>query len=82
MERFVATPDEKRARLDQQGISRDMLPDPLPEPIVTRGTQDVYIIAHIAISYCPWCGTKLPEFSIEKAREAGANIIDFSQNSD
>jgi hypothetical protein len=74
MANSVATLEEKRANLDELGISRDQFPDPLPEPIVCRGDQGVYIIGHVAISYCPWCGAKLPEFSIEKAREQGYEI--------
>jgi hypothetical protein len=81
MDRFIATPDETRATLEKRGVSLAGLPDP-PEPLVSRsGLQGIYAIDHVAIFYCPWCGTKLPEFSIEKARELGQEIIHTDRNS-
>jgi hypothetical protein len=81
MDRFIATPDETRATLEKRGVSLAGLPDP-PEPLVSRsGLQGIYAIGHVAIFYCPWCGTKLPEFSIEKARELGQEIIHTDRNS-
>jgi hypothetical protein len=79
MERRVATPEETLATLEKRGVSRAGLPDP-PEPLVTHtGLQGIYAIGHVAIFYCPWCGTKLPEFSIEKARELGHEINEFGE---
>src|SRR6476620_6568760 len=34
----------------------------VPDPVVRfEPGLRLYVISHVAISYCPWCGTKLPE---------------------
>jgi hypothetical protein len=42
-----------------------------PEPVVRFEPRFGYAVGYVAISYCPWCGSKLPQIPIEKLMAEG-----------
>jgi len=42
-----------------------------PEPLVKFEPKFGYTVRHVAIFYCPWCGSQLPRIPIEKLMEEG-----------
>jgi hypothetical protein len=73
MELRTRTRGEWLAMLAEKGVSASVMGDP-PEPLVKFERDSYYAIGHHMISYCPWCGTKLPSISIEDLKKRGRVI--------
>ena len=64
MEQGTRTREEWASVLAEKGLDAAEIAaeigDP-PEPLVRFEPRGFYVIGHTVISYCPWCGAKLPD---------------------
>jgi hypothetical protein len=62
MDHFTKRPEERAKSGFWAAIGED--PTSLPPPLIEyRPTRKIYAFQSVALFYCPWCGTKLPEIS-------------------